>query len=229
MKGKRTKQVAAAVATVAVVALVLLLFIAPAIDVSDILAFTPKSLILAALVLIGVHCLRNVLMFIPTLVLYIASGVLFPTGWAVAVTLVGLAAELTIGYVAGRYIGKSRVDALIDKRPRAGEFLMLVNRNDKTACFLARLIPIPVPMALVSMFFGASGVAYPVYLLFSLLGLSSTMVPYVIAGRAIENPLSKEFLIPFSISLIVTGGVFILHMLISKRNKKRSDANETEN
>jgi len=43
------------------------------------------------------------------------------------------------------------------------------------------------------------------------------MIPWVIAGNAITNPLSPEFLIPFGISIVITAVVFAAFRRIQKR------------
>ena len=67
------------------------------------------------------------------------------------------------------------------------------------------------------MFFGASGMNFGSYLAFSLLGLSPGMIPWVITGGTIQNPMSKEFLVPFGINIAIMAVVFAVFRGIKKR------------
>jgi len=183
--------------------------------VSDILSHTPKSLLLAALVLLCVYCLKSVVMVIPIVVLYISAGILFPPVWGVLITYICALCEAGIGYWIGRQMGRDKVREMMEKSPRAARFLSFNKRNYHTACFLARILPIPFD--LVSMFFGASGMNFGRYLAFSLLGLSPGMIPWVITGGTIQNPMSKEFLVPFGISIAIMAVVFAVFRGIEKR------------
>lgn len=56
------------------------------------------------------------------------------------------------------------------------------------------------------------------YLAFSLLGLTPTMILRVLAGIALDNPLSKEFIIPFTACYVIN---FFVGLTIKKVDKKR--------
>lgn len=229
--GSKRKRIIAVVGIVLVVVLLILLWpVLSSISAEDILNYSPENPWLAALFLIGIFCLKNVLMLIPSAALCVAAGMMFPTGWAIALVYLALAAELSIGYFWGRRQGAERVSAFINKRPKADSFFKMIERNEKTACFLTRMIPMPVPIDLISQFFGAAKVPYPVYLIFSLLGITSITIPFVIAGKAIQNPLSAEFLVPFGISVGITGAVLVAYLLFEKwRGRSSVQAQENIN
>lgn len=235
-KGKKVKiAVLAAVVLAVLVATVLLWPRLSTLTAQDILNFTPSQPVAAALVLIGIFCVKTALMFIPMLVLYLAAGMMFPTGWAIVVVYLGLFCEMSLGYLFGRFMGMDGVRRLVAKRPKAGRSFQLVEKNEKTACFISKLIPLPVPLDLVNMFFGASAVSYPVFMVFSLLGLTATMIPCVVAGNALSDPLSPRFLVPLGISLGITLALFFGNMLISRRKNAAAagkiveNENETQN
>lgn len=223
LKGQFMKKIGIAVAAILVVIAIVLLF--PrlrGLSVADILNFTPASLWLASLVFLGIYCIKTLLMFIPLVVLFLAAGHLFPTGWAIVLTLLCLGVEMSLGYWVGHLLGVAKVRAAIAKWPKAQSFFNLVQRNRTTACFFTRLIPMPVPLDLVSMFYGAVGVPYPQYILFSLLGVSGFMLPYVIAGEAIDEPLSPDFIVPFIISIAVSVVAFVVFRWAEKRRKAKA-------
>ncbi|ULQ60220.1 VTT domain-containing protein [Brucepastera parasyntrophica] len=193
------------------------------ITVDDIINYTPSSLPLAALTILGIYCVKSIVMFIPLVALYISAGLIFPTGWALLLTYFCLTCELSLGYVLGRKLGKDKIDAVVRNNKKLAGFFSVHKKNTNTTCFLARFLPFPSDP--VNMFFGASGMPYISFLFFSLLGLSPYMIPYVIAGRSITTPLSKEFLIPFGISISISVIVFIVFQIT---NKKKAVPTETQ-
>lgn len=182
----------------------------------DIADFTPENPILAAILLVALFCIKNVFMVIPLAALYVAAGLLFPTKWAIFIVYIGLTCEMSIGYHIGTRMGTNQVNSLIKERPKAGAFFELLGRNNMVSCFLTRLVPMPLPLDMVSLFFGATGVPFHTYLLCSLLGTSPVMIPTVIAGRAITNPLSAKFILPFAISLGISALVLVVYTRVMK-------------
>lgn len=187
-------------------------------SLEDILRYRPESLPLAALVLLSVYCFKALVMVIPVVVLYISAGVIFPLGWAIFITYLCLACEVSIGYALGKRLGQHKVKDLMNNHEKLQRFFDLYGHNQLTACFLARLIPLPIDM--VSLFFGAAGHSFPRFLLLSLLGVTPHMIPYVCAGQAIMHPWSKEFLVPFGLCLVLAVVLFVFSEQLMKRRKK---------
>lgn len=176
-------------------------------EVTDILKYSPESPLLAVLILLGIYCLKSVVVFIPVIILYVSTGIMFPTGWAIALTYFCLFLEMNIGYFIGKRLGSEKVAALMERNNRTRQLLSYHENNNSTACFIARILPLPFD--LVNMFFGATGTRYPQFIAFSLLGLTPGMIPYVLMGNAASNPLSKEFLVPFAICGVITVCAFV--------------------
>ncbi len=209
---------------IAAIVIVALLPPASRIDPETILHITSENIFMSALVVIGIFCIKNVLVAIPLTGLYIVCGMLFGSVWGIIVAYIGLTFEISIGFFIGRKLGKERIQPLVQKSPKAEAFYDILTQNLQTSCFIARLIPLPLPTDVVSMFFGASGFSFGSYLVFSLLGLSGSMLPYVVAGRAIMNPLSPEFLVPILIGVTISTTAFLLHRTYRKRRSNRSNA-----
>lgn len=176
-----------------------------------------ESPVVAALILIGLFCVKSVLFVIPLVALYIGAGVLFPVGWALAVVCAGLVCELLLAYWLGCYLAADWITEHVKKSAHAAKLLNTASRKKGTVCFLARLLPLPLPFDIVSMFLGANKIPLRVYLPLSLLGLCPTMIPWVVAGGAIATPLSAEFLVPFGISIAVMAVSFLVYRKISSR------------
>ncbi|MDL2294057.1 VTT domain-containing protein [Ruminococcaceae bacterium OttesenSCG-928-D13] len=190
-------------------------------DAETILSYTPSSLPLAALVLVGIYAAKSVLMIIPTYGLYLAGGMLLPTGWAILVAYLGLAVEMSLGFLAGRWLGRDKIVALMEKNGKAKRFITFLDGNSQLVCFATRLLPMPYPVDLGSMFFGASGMGFFKHLIFSLLGFSAIIIPFTIAGSHISNPLSAEFLVPFGVSITIAVGLFVVYWLWQRKQKKQ--------
>jgi len=193
-------------------------------EVTDILEFSPESPFLAALVLLGIYCLKSVVVVIPVIILYVSAGIMFPTGWAIALTYFCLFCEMNIGYFVGKRLGGEKVITLMEKNNKARQLVSYHEKNNSTVCFIARFFPLPFD--LVNMFFGATGTRYPQFVVFSLLGLTPGMIPYVLMGNAASNPLSKEFLIPFAVCGIVTVCAFIFYQKWRKEKSIKGNGSE---
>lgn len=190
--------------------------------VQDILDYSPGNPFLAALFLVLVYCIHTVVMVIPLVLFYVAAGVLFPVKYALLVTCLGLFSELTIGYVIGYHRGASRIDHLLKDYDRARRVFGAIKKNQVISCFTARLLPLPFDLA--NLFFGSARMPYGSYIFFSMLGLLPGMIPFVISGKNISNPLSKEFLIPFGIGL----GIALITLIIYKKISSNKKAAEPE-
>lgn len=205
----------------AVVALVaLIVFLYPTVSklsVQDILTYTPDNLILAALILIGLYCIKSVIFPMPLTVLHMSAGIMFPIPLAIVVTFTGLFCEMSLGYWYGKTLGKDYVKQLAGKHEKIAKLAVPTEQNFNLACFALRLIPGPLPLDIMSMIFGAVQISYGRYLIFSILGLCPGLFPWVLAGESISNPLSKEFLIPFSIGVAVSIIAFIALQVFQKR------------
>ena len=214
-----------------VAALVIAAFIAfklSGFGVEDLLNYTPENLFLAALFLILVYCLHSVVMVIPLVIFYVAAGMLFPIPYAILVTCLGLLAELTLGYLIGYFQGKERIDSLLSEYGKIKQFFGKINENQPTACFISRILPLPFD--LVSIFLGANRMPFGKYILFSMIGLTPGMIPFVITGKNITNPLSKEFLIPFGIGLVLAvATLFIYLKIVSNQRDHKNVSGAADN
>jgi uncharacterized membrane protein YdjX (TVP38/TMEM64 family) len=159
--------------------------------------------------------LKPVIMIIPVTLMYIAAGIIFPTGWAIVVIYGCMLTSLTVAYFNGKRLGEKKVKEALEKNKRIAELLEKRKDNLVYMCFLVRLLPFPKD--LLSTFFGAIGVPFWKYMIMSVLGLTPVMIPNVLAGSSITNPLSYEFLVPFGISLFITLSIFILYQVLTRK------------
>jgi len=167
--------------------------------VDNILRTIDLPLWATVLVFLVLYALQGAVMIVSTVMLYVGAGLVFPTAIGIAVTYAGLTISLSVGYFIGRKMGHEKVVEVLSKRKKIADFLLGNQDNLLVLCFISRILP--TPFGLVSLFFGAMKVPYVKYIFMSLLGLTPFMLPVIFAGAAITNPLSPDFLVPFSISL----------------------------
>ena len=186
----------------------------------NIVNYAPASLPLAAIAFVVIYALKAVTVIVPVSVLYIATGIVFPTGWNIIIAYLCIMVTLSVGYVLGKRLGTEKVSEILEKQKTIAKFLDNRKSNLTSLCFVSRISPLPIDLC--SMFFGAFNMPFLRYILISLLGLSPIMVPLVFAGESILHPLSVEFIIPFSICLVITFVVFIVFTIIDKEKQKKS-------
>lgn len=106
------------------------------------------------------------------------------------------------------------------KRRKAGKWMLdLVDRNCDFACFVMRTLPGP-PTEVTNMLFGALNIQYCKFMILSLLGMTPGMLPVIFIGKAATNPMSKEFILPLLISLVIAVSSSLIYFLfLKKRNQ----------
>lgn len=180
----------------------------------------PDSVVLAAASLFVLFCLKAIVIVIPMVVLYVCAGIILPPATAIVFTLFCVAAELTIGFFAGRKLGYYRVKNLADSSKYTGKLFEKINDNVFISSFLLRLVPV-FSADILSMIFGAADAKYLEFIAGSILGIIPSMVPVVLAGNSITKPMSEEFLIPFSICVVLSVSCTIAYRIISKKKEKK--------
>lgn len=193
----------------AVSAIILILFSAwyfTDLSVQNLLDFTPKSPALAALVFLGLYCLKAFVLFIPLTVLYLGGGVLFPVGWAFILTYFCLIVESSIGFFLGRRLGSKRVQTLLSHSERGRKLLDFGNNNSIFSCFIIRMIPGP-PIEVTNMFIGITGIKFFPFIVGTLLGYTPGMIPFILFGGAVSQPLALKYLLPCALGAGVVFGL----------------------
>ena len=160
--------------------IIIMILLVKDLSYEDIVNYAPASIPLAALCFFVIYAIKAVVMVIPVTLLYVAAGIVFTDGLAIAVTYLGLMIALSIGYLLGKVLGREKVHKMIEKRIKIKNILYR-NYNIMSLCFLSRLLPLPLDLP--SMFYGAIGMAFHKYIISSLLGLTPLLVSCVIASE----------------------------------------------
>ena len=155
------------------------------VTVDNIVNYPFASIYVAIAAMLVLYCLKSLVVVIPISVLYISTGILFPTVPALIIAFIGVTFSLSIGYLYGKKLGEEKVQEVIGRHKKVEAFLTEHRCRLKYMCFISRLSPLPFD--LFSMFSGAVNIPFGKYLFFSLLGISVKMVPLVLAGSTIVS------------------------------------------
>lgn len=194
---------------------------------AELLEYSPPVPLLAALIVVAFYCIKTIALLIPVAVLHIITGMLFAPGHAVLVAFAGVCLEMSLGYLIGKRMGHEKAQQMMSSDSRAAKFLLFNKKRSGATCFLARVLP--VPLDIVSLFFGATMMPFGKYMLLSMLGTSLFLVPAVFSGASITNPLSVDFLLPFGVTILFTlAAIFIYRRLTHGQNIEPSTAGEND-
>jgi len=164
---------------------------------------------LIVLIFLVLYALKGAILVISVIMLYIGAGMLFPVWAAILVSYAGLTVSLSVGYFMGMKLGEDKANKIVAKRKYLSDFIHGNKERMVFLCFISRLLP--MSYGLVSLLFGALRVPFFKYLFMSLLGISPRMIPIVLAGTAITNPLSADFIVPFGISLCISLVILVVY------------------
>lgn len=171
---------------------------------------------LAFLLILVLFGLKTFVFILPYNAIYLLSGVMFSLPMAFFVNVTGTIIQLTLSFYKGRHFQSVLPKFLLRFRKlnrvleRDGGNLMLL--------FGMRIVPF-FPLNTVSELYGGGSCSYFAFIIVSIVGLIPKLVGYTLIGKAVFNPLSPSFLIPF-LMLIVTSvaAAYFFDKFIKRRN-----------
>ena len=169
----------------------------------------------AALVIIALYTLKAFVMFIPVMPLYIGAGMMFSVPYALLLTMIGLFCNMSIGYYLGKRYGTERVMPLLQKNKKIQKFLANSRYTGNALCFFLRFFL--APLDLPHLFFGATGLKFPYFVLFTFLGLAPRMVTFILLGETVASSFSLKFLIPFGLVTALSLVAFVTVQKLEQR------------
>ena len=190
-----------------------------------ILSYTPQSPLLAAAVLLLLYAMKSMSIVFPVLALCVASGYIFEPAAAVTVSLLGMAVSLTVSYWFGRFSGKGLVSKLTSKYPKLETVVKWQDGNDFFISFFLRVIN-SLPLDIVSMYLGASGITYAKYITASMLGAAPGVIAATIIGASITEPDSPAFVFSVAVTVALSVGSAVFYYFY-KKVKQRNAHNFT--
>ncbi|SRR5229473_3261129 len=135
---------------------------------------------------------------VPGAVMTIAGGLAFGALWGSIWSLVGANLGALIAFAAGRFLGRSFVDALTPHRFR--HLLDRLVRNGFFVILYLRIVPV-IPYNALNLLAGASPIEFQDYISASLIGMIPGTILFAFLGDALWHPTSPRFFI--AIAMIV--------------------------
>lgn len=151
---------------------------------------SPEQSLLAAGFLVALYAVKSLSIAFPLSALTAAGGLLFPFPMALAVNLAGVCAAQTVPYLLGRR-EQDGLEALTARYPRL-EGLNRAKSLDWPCVFLLRLAGAS-PGDVVSLYLGAAGVSWGIYLSAGLLGSLPRVAATTLLGSALWDLESPRF------------------------------------
>ena len=185
------------------------------------------STVAAIVVIIGIFAIKSVLFIIPASMIYISVGMAFPIAGAIAINFAGIALEVTVTYLLGRFLGGEYVEKRL-KGSKAGDKVLALGDGKKlSALFLVRLLPV-FPIDFVSLFLGATKMSYWKYMLISLGGIMPRVILFTILGDGIYDyiPMDKIVLIIVCCIPIVILW-WVIKFFRSRKQKSSTESNSS--
>ena len=128
------------------------------------------------------------MLWFPRMSTHFLGGIIFPWPFAGLLALVGDMTSAILGFLLGRYFGATRVEARLERRPKAKGVVEVIRKGRPlSSVALARTLPVAHYTA-VSYLSGSLGLPFGAYLLGSLLGALPGAALYAPTGSALLNP-----------------------------------------
>lgn len=177
-----------------------------------------SSIYVSIAAVIGIFFLKSLLFVIPASLIYLSVGTAFSPLIAIIISFFGIAVEVTATYFLGNFLGGEAVEKLLSKS-KAGQKLLEKNVSNKfSVLFVMRFSGLPIDFT--SLFLGASGCKYPVYLVSSLAGIMPRVIVLTVLGDSIYKYIPRDFLIKVIIvALPIAAAVFVIKYIIDRKKK----------
>ena len=193
-------------------------------DVRALVDAVPGTLAAYAVVL-GVFCVKGLTFVIPAMLIYVSVGMAFPAPIAVALSLVGIALEVSGTYALGRLLGGSYVERLLKKTKAGDKMLNMKGKTKGSALFTARLLPV-FPIDFFSLFLGSIKYSFVPYLLLSVLGVAPRVVLFTLMGEKAYDLIPMAWILRIVLVLIPIAAVAVVVRTLLKRRKAAETADE---
>ena len=177
-----------------------------------------SSIYVSIAAVIGIFFLKSLLFVIPASLIYLSVGTAFSPLTAIIISFFGIAVEVTATYFLGKFLGGEAVEKLLSKS-KAGQKLLEKDVSNKfSVLFVMRFSGLPIDFT--SLFLGASGCKYPVYLVSSLAGIMPRVIVLTVLGDSIYKYIPRDFLIKVIIvALPIAAAVFVIKYIIDRKKK----------
>lgn len=186
--------------------------------IEQILHYTPENPFLAAVVLILLYALKSLTVFFFIGILMAAGGVLFSLPVALLVNVIGAAAAISVPYWIGRRRGTPYLEKLTQKHAKLAVVQNIQADNAFFTSLMVRAIGC-LPCDVVSLYLGASGMHYPVYVAGGIVGFIPSILTFTLMGTSITDITSPQFLIAAGFEILFVILSCILYAIYKKEKK----------
>jgi uncharacterized membrane protein YdjX (TVP38/TMEM64 family) len=198
--------------------------LSPAELIGAVTRYKPPTVIVGMIVIITLFGLKSLSMVFPMVVLVAASGIIFDNlAVALLTNTIGVMLQITIPYLIGRYAERGFVERLLRKHKNLKKVEDFKSENELFLCYFLRVINV-LPCDVVSMYFGASATKTKNYYLGSMAGILPGMVVTTIAGAAVTEPTSPQFIISVSVEVAFAVGSAVYYYFYKRKRKKEKNA-----
>ena len=180
------------------------------VTIDDLLDYTPRQPLLAALFLWLAFGFKSLSMVFPVIALFAVSGQLFPLPIALAVNLAGITITLTLPYLLGRAAELNYTDRLVQRYPKLLEIRRLREENGLFLSFIARAIGV-LPCDVLSLYFGGTRMPYLPYITGAVLGFLPDLICATVLGQQIEDVHSPGFRITLAINILACVSSYLFY------------------
>ena len=141
---------------------------------------------------------------------------------AIAVNFAGIALEVTLTYLLGRFLGGSYVEKRLSGKPAGEKVLSFLKDNKKLSVLLGvRVLPV-FPIDFVSLFLGAVKLPFWKYFLISILGIMPRVAMFTVVGDTLYDYVPMHLIVKVIICCIPLVMVFWVIKYIRKRKTKNN-------
>lgn len=190
------------------------------INLSTLLNYSPKNLYLAALFMMALFAAKSMTIFFPIIILEVLSGIIFPTGIAIIINILGNMVTYSLPYLIGQLTGADIKTFLLKKQPKLQVIYNLKIKSKWFLSFFLRAISC-LPGDIVSIYLGANGIPYSIFITGSILGSLVAILAATIIGATILNPTSPAFIISVIIRISIAITSLVFYNLISKKRRAK--------
>lgn len=226
---EKKKSLLSLAAKIAVIAVILIIVIKnydklTHIDVRAIVE-NASSVYAAMAMVVGIFFLKSLLFVIPASLIYISVGMAFSPLTAILVSFVGIAVEVSATYILGRFLGGDAVNKLLSKSKSGQKLLEKDVANRFSVLFLMRFSGLPIDFT--SLFLGASGCKYLIYILSSLAGIMPRVILFTILGDKIYDLIPMEIIVKAIICILPIAVIaFVIKYIIDRKKKPQKESEE---
>lgn len=191
-------------------------------DVRALAAAAPSVLAAAGLVLC-VYVLKGLVFVIPAALLYIPVGMAFSPAVALTINLAGVALEVTVSYLFGRFLGGEKIREMLSKKKGGRKILeWQAGKTGSASVFAMRLLPV-FPIDFVSLFLGASRFGSWRYLPLSVIGIAPRVILFTLLGDAAYDYIPMRLILAVILIAVPAAAVAIVVKAVYDRRKAREE------